>query len=34
MKYTSKGGKVVYAEDIECVWEPRNGKGSIYVGNL
>ena len=30
----SKGGKTVYPEDIECVWEPVKGKGAIYIGNL
>lgn len=33
MKYPSSS-RVTYPEDIECVWEPRNGRGGIFVGNL
>lgn len=25
---------IVYPEDIECVHDPVNGKGGIYIGNL
>lgn len=32
--YKLPNGKIVYPEDIECVHEPTNGKGGIYVGNL
>jgi hypothetical protein len=34
MKYPAYSTRTVYPEDIECVWEPKNGKGGIYVGNL
>lgn len=30
----SKAGKIVYAEDIECVVDPVNGIGGIFIGNL
>jgi hypothetical protein len=32
--YKLPNGKMVYPEDVECVHEPINGKGGIYVGNL
>ena len=32
--YKLPNGKMVYPEDIECVHEPINSKGGIYVGNL
>lgn len=32
--YKLPNGKIVYPIDIECVHEPTNGKGGIYVGNL
>lgn len=34
MKYPLYKTKTVYPEDIECVWEPKNAKGGIYIGNL
>lgn len=34
MKYSAHQEKTIYPEDIQCVWESKNGKGSIYVGNL
>lgn len=27
-------GKIIYPEDIECVHDPINGKGGIFLGNL
>lgn len=27
-------GQIIYAEDIECVVDPINGKGGIFIGNL
>lgn len=27
-------GKMVYPEDIECVLDPIDGKGGIFIGNL
>ena len=27
-------GEIIYAEDIECVVDPVNGSGGIYIGNL
>jgi hypothetical protein len=32
--YKLPNGTIVYPEDIECVHEPMNGKGGIFVGNL
>ena len=32
--YKLPNGTMVYPEDIECVHEPMNGKGGIFVGNL
>lgn len=32
--YNLPNGKTVYPEDIECVHDPINGKGGIYIGNL
>ena len=32
--YKLPNGKIVYQEDIECVHDPVNGKGGIFVGNL
>jgi len=32
--YKLSNGKIVYPEDIECVHEPVNGKGGIWIGNL
>jgi hypothetical protein len=32
--YKLPNGKIVYPEDIECVHDPINGKGGIYIGNL
>ena len=32
--YKLPNGKMVYAEDIECVQVPSNGIGGIYIGNL
>lgn len=34
MKYPVYSSRTVYPEDIECVWEPQNNKGGIYIGNL
>lgn len=34
MKYPLYSSKTVYPEDIECVLDPRNGKGGIFIGNL
>lgn len=30
----TKAGKMVYPEDIECVVDPINGIGGIFIGNL
>ena len=32
--YKLPNGKTVYPEDIECVHDPINGKGGIFIGNL
>ena len=32
--YKTRHPNNVFEEDIELVYEGRNGKGSIYVGNL
>jgi len=32
--YKLPNGTTVYPEDIECVHDPINGKGGIYIGNL
>lgn len=32
--YKLPNGKTVYPEDIECVHDPVNGKGGIFIGNL
>lgn len=26
--------ETVYPEDIECIVEPINGKGGLFIGNL
>jgi len=32
--YKLPNGKVVYEEDIQCVHDPVDGKGGIFIGNL
>ena len=32
--YKLPNGQIVYPQDVECVHDPVNGKGGIWIGNL
>ncbi len=32
--YKTATAKIIYPEDIECVHDPVNGRGGIFIGNL
>jgi hypothetical protein len=34
MKQPARHSRTYYPEDIECVFDPKNGKGGIFIGNL